>query len=259
MEAIDQDPFAPSPPLQAATREAVATRQATAAVAKRASEVAATNAAVSEERVSAARTKKEEGNAAFKRKQFQQAVDSYTDAIDLDPHQAEYHSNRSLVYDKQARFSEALEDAETAIKVDPYFAKGYVRKATALDHMGQNRAAVVALVTGFDSFPQSETHDEDKRLLYKQLQQRVELVALTIRRQEFLNENSVTMPEVEDYMPNPPFVSLEFVAHDEFYEANTNLNGAVNDLFFPEAARVVKEKGRELESASSRTNSLRRC
>jgi tetratricopeptide (TPR) repeat protein len=249
----DPDPFAPSPPLQAATREAVATRQATAAAAKRASELAATNAAVSEERVSAARTKKEEGNAAFKRKQFQQAVDSYTDAIDLDPHQAEYHSNRSLVYDKQARFSEALEDAETAIKVDPYFAKGYVRKATALDHMGQNRAAVVALVTGFDSFPQSETHDEDKRLLYKQLQQRVELVALTIRRQEFLNENSVTMPEVEDYMPNPPFVSLEFVAHDEFYEANTNLNGAVNDLFFPEAARVVKEKSRELESASSRT------
>ena len=244
------DPFATSPPLQAATLAAVATRQAAAAAAKRAAELVATNAAMHEDSAeecgvnrSGAQTKKEEGNAAFKRKQFDQAVRFYSDAIELDPHHAEYYSNRSLAYARLQGYSDALKDAETAIKVDPYFGKGYIRKATALASMGQNRAAVLALVTGFDSLPSG--HD-DKKMLYKQLQQQVESVALALRRQEFLNDHSVTKFEYEE-CGSPSLASLEFVRTDEFYESETSLTKAVNELFFPEAARVAEAQQHEYD------------
>ena len=116
-----RDPFASSAPLQAATLEAVATRQAAAAAARRAAELSATAAAVSDECATAAQTKKEEGNQAFKRHIYTQAVALYSDAIALDPCQAEFHSNRALAYSRLHDHAAALKDAETAIKVDPFF------------------------------------------------------------------------------------------------------------------------------------------
>jgi serine/threonine-protein phosphatase 5 len=73
---------------------------------------------------------KNKGNEFFKQHKYQEAVDCYTKAIDIQP-TAVYLSNRALNHIHLENYGSALEDAEHAIKIDPSFAKAYYRRGTA--------------------------------------------------------------------------------------------------------------------------------
>jgi len=57
---------------------------------------------------------------------------SYTQAIDCDPTNPIYYSNRAQALHNLQRFSKAVEDADEAIKCDPGFTRAFCRKANAL-------------------------------------------------------------------------------------------------------------------------------
>ncbi|ETI39827.1 hypothetical protein L917_13917 [Phytophthora nicotianae] len=75
---------------------------------------------------------KVEGNKLLADKQFTDAVEMYTRAIELDPENAVYYSNRSAAYlamgDARGK---ALKDAEKCIELKPDWWKGYSRKGAA--------------------------------------------------------------------------------------------------------------------------------
>ncbi|GMF11338.1 unnamed protein product [Phytophthora lilii] len=75
---------------------------------------------------------KAEGNRLLADKQFAAAVEMYTRAIELDPDNAVYFSNRSAAYlamgDARGK---ALKDAERCIELRPDWWKGYSRKGAA--------------------------------------------------------------------------------------------------------------------------------
>ncbi|KUF83918.1 Heat shock protein sti1 [Phytophthora nicotianae] len=75
---------------------------------------------------------KVEGNKLLADKQFADAVEMYTRAIELDPENAVYYSNRSAAYlamgDARGK---ALKDAEKCIELKPDWWKGYSRKGAA--------------------------------------------------------------------------------------------------------------------------------
>eukprot|EP00299_Pterocystis_sp_00344_P018830 c9383_g1_i1.p1 GENE.c9383_g1_i1~~c9383_g1_i1.p1 ORF type:complete len:637 (+),score=174.18 c9383_g1_i1:2-1912(+) len=73
------------------------------------------------------------GNAKFQSSKFSEAVDLYTQAINLTPENNVLYSNRSIALAKLKRFEEALQDAEQSIKLDPTFTKAFLRKASALE------------------------------------------------------------------------------------------------------------------------------
>ncbi|KAK4254244.1 hypothetical protein QN277_009650 [Acacia crassicarpa] len=74
---------------------------------------------------------KEKGNAAFKGKQWNKAVNYYTEAIKLSEMNATYHSNRAAAYLKLGCFQEAEEDCNKAILYDKKNVKAYLRRGTA--------------------------------------------------------------------------------------------------------------------------------
>ena len=65
-------------------------------------------------------------------KQYDKAIDAYTQAIDIDPANAIYYSNRAAAYSSKGDHLSAVGDAEAAIEVDTSFVKAYHRLGQAL-------------------------------------------------------------------------------------------------------------------------------
>eukprot|EP01084_Bolivina_argentea_P269882 458794_1 len=72
-----------------------------------------------------------EGNKLFKQKKYQRAIVEYTKAINLDPSNAIFYSNRALAYTKLNHYEKAVTDAHKASEIDPTYIKAYVREAFA--------------------------------------------------------------------------------------------------------------------------------
>jgi stress-induced-phosphoprotein 1 len=82
--------------------------------------------------MSEAEEAKGRGNAAFAKGEFELSVTEFTAAIELDPKNHVYYSNRSGAYASMQRFDEALKDAELCVEAKPDWGKGYSRKGLAL-------------------------------------------------------------------------------------------------------------------------------
>jgi DnaJ family protein C protein 7 len=88
-----------------------------------------------------AELKKESGNQLYKTKNYRQAIQLYTDAIELCPDSAAYYGNRSACYMMLHQYKDALEDARKAVALDSNFVKGYIRIAKCCLALGDLSAA----------------------------------------------------------------------------------------------------------------------
>lgn len=66
---------------------------------------------------------KEQGNSQFNKGDYVAAEKSYTKAIELDPHNPLFYTNRSAAYFKMKLFIKSIEDSKKAISLDPNSAK----------------------------------------------------------------------------------------------------------------------------------------
>lgn len=75
----------------------------------------------------AAEKLKATGNSQMSGKQYDDAIQSYTQAIKLDPTNAIYYSNRAAAYSSKGDHASAVADGEKATEVDPSFVRAYHR------------------------------------------------------------------------------------------------------------------------------------
>lgn len=61
-----------------------------------------------------------------------EAIQTFSDAISLDPTNHVLYSNRSAAHLKDGRFHDAVNDADKAIEINSSWAEGYLRKGAAL-------------------------------------------------------------------------------------------------------------------------------
>ena len=98
---------------------------------------------------SEAEKKKNEGNAHYKKKDFEKAIELYTEAIEICPEEIIYYSNLAAVYIEMKEFDKAIEECEKAIEKTQgcsydfkKLAKVYARKASALCNKGELDASI---------------------------------------------------------------------------------------------------------------------
>lgn len=97
----------------------------------------------------AAVAKKNEGNAYFKAKQYQEAIKCYTEGVKEDPSYHVLYSNRSQAYFNLGQYVEAAEDGQLCMNANPKFVKGYHRRANALLQMNKIQECFETLETAY--------------------------------------------------------------------------------------------------------------
>ncbi|GMP24618.1 hypothetical protein CsSME_00001816 [Camellia sinensis var. sinensis] len=85
---------------------------------------------------------------AFIDDHFQLAVELYSQAITINPRNAELFADRAQANIKLSNFTEAVSDANKAIELDPSISKPYLRKGTACIKLEEYQTAKAALEAG---------------------------------------------------------------------------------------------------------------
>lgn len=96
------------------------------------------------ERKQKAVQEKDAGNAAYKKKDFDKAIDHYTKALDLDDQDISYLTNRAAVYLEMGKYEECIKDCDKAVERGrelrsdfKMIARALTRKGTALVKMAK--------------------------------------------------------------------------------------------------------------------------
>lgn len=103
--------------------------------------------------MSSAAAFKEAGNNFLKNKQFDEAIKAYTEAINLEPTDHVFFSNRSAAYLSKGEAMSALNDGSRCITLSPNWPKGYSRKGAALHALRRYDEAIETYEAGLKIAP----------------------------------------------------------------------------------------------------------
>ncbi|XP_072286726.1 serine/threonine-protein phosphatase 5 [Pyxicephalus adspersus] len=107
---------------------------------------------------------KEKANEYFRVKDYDRAVQYYTEAITLDPNNAIYYGNRSLAYLRTECYGYALADASRAIQLDAKYIKGYYRRAASNMALGKLKAAL----KDYETVVKVRPNDKDAQMKFQE-------------------------------------------------------------------------------------------
>jgi heat shock protein 1/8 len=96
---------------------------------------------------------KDKGNDAFKLGSFAEAISCFTDAVNAEPENEAYYSNRSAAYTKNKQYEEAIADGKKCVELKPTWGKGYARQGAALHLKGDYALAVAIYAQGLAQDP----------------------------------------------------------------------------------------------------------
>jgi tetratricopeptide (TPR) repeat protein len=137
-----------------------------------------------------AETAKGLGNEAFSSKKFDEAITHYTKAIELDPENAVFFSNRSAAYASKQDWAKSVEDAKTCIAKDPKFVKGYYRLAAGQMELQLFDDANATLQSGLATEPDNDQLNKMSRILRAKRAAAASKVAKTKGPQKELDEDT---------------------------------------------------------------------
>ncbi|XP_071657602.1 stress-induced-phosphoprotein 1 isoform X1 [Patagioenas fasciata] len=115
---------------------------------------------------------KERGNRALAAGDFGGAVRHYSAAIALDPNNHLLFSNRSAAHARAGDYGKALADAERTLELRPDWAKGYSRKAAALEFLQRFEEAKAAYEEGLRHEPGNQQLQDGLRGVEARLAER---------------------------------------------------------------------------------------
>lgn len=112
---------------------------------------AASNSGVpTEEQKKQAEALKSKGNAAMAQKDYPTAIDFYTQALDLNPGNAVFLSNRAAAHSANRDHASAKADAEAAVALDPQYTKAWSRLGLARFALGDAKGSMEAYQKGIE-------------------------------------------------------------------------------------------------------------
>lgn len=120
--------------------------------------------------------KKAKGNEYFAAKEYENAIDCYSEAIeyapvtkDFDKQRAVFYSNRAACHCELKNFEPAVADATSAIELDPTYVKAYIRRIKANESLDK----LDECLADMDAVLKLEPNQPKFRLERNEMEQRV--------------------------------------------------------------------------------------
>lgn len=135
------------------------------------------------------------GNYAFNKKQSEKALEFYSKAIECNPNDAIYYSNRAAVYGQLGENEKVVEDATKALDIRPDYVKCFSRRGVAYEKLQNYSEAVMDFTAAciLSNFEDDNLGKAVDRVLRLQAEQVIK---------ERFGEDSTS----KDY-PSPTFIS----------------------------------------------------
>ena len=112
---------------------------------------------------------KQRGNDLLKAEKYLEALEMYSKAIDLDPHNAVYFCNRAAAFSKLEKSQEAIADCEAALAIDPTYSKAYGRMGIAYAASGDHQRALECYQKALRHDPTNESYQNNVRVAQEQI------------------------------------------------------------------------------------------
>lgn len=210
---------------------------------------------------------KDQGNKALSAGNLDEAISLYTQAIELEPTNHVFYSNRSAAYCKKGEYENSLADAKKTTEIKPDWGKGYSRLGAALTYLNKDMEAM-------DAYQEGLKHDPNNAQLKTALN---ELEAKMSRlNNPFADPNLEARlamdPKTRDFLNDPSFMfklnqikqdpsKLSMFANDQrIMTVLSVLLGIPTDFAQqrqePPAPKKPKEKPKTEEKATTETNIL---
>jgi len=107
---------------------------------------------------------KNEGNNLMKSEKFNEALQCYTQAIQIDGSNAVYYCNRAAAHSKLSNHESALDDCKMAISYDPNYSKAYGRMGLAYASLNDHYRARDCYRKAVELDPQNESYRNNLRI-----------------------------------------------------------------------------------------------
>jgi len=131
----------------------------------------ATNEAITSEKRQQAEELKNKGNSLMKAELFDEAVECYTKAIQLDGTNAIYYCNRAAAHSKLNNHDKAIGDCDRAIQIDSNYSKAYGRKGLAHASLNQHREAKECYEKAVSLDPENESYQNNLKIAEEKLRE----------------------------------------------------------------------------------------
>ncbi len=151
------------------------------------------------------------GGAAFKQGNFMEAIELYSQAIDIEPTHVLY-SNRSACQCSLGNYSEALDDAKKCTELNPTWAKGYSRLAAAHEGLGQIKEAMEAYQKVSEIDPSNES---SKAAIQGMFQRMVAQMQQSMPKDTPMPDVQPMEAEVKEPEPMEPMEPMEPKSEEE--------------------------------------------
>ncbi len=112
----------------------------------------------------------EQGMARYDKKDTENALKSFREAIKIDPNFAQAYYSIAVIFDEQKKIDEALSYYEKTLKADPNYAKAYFNIATLYELRRQPAKAVKKYESFLKTTTRSDIYTEFAKEKIKELQ-----------------------------------------------------------------------------------------
>lgn len=133
---------------------------------------------LSEDKKAEAEKLKQDGNDLMKKESFNEAITSYTKAIEIDRRNAVYYCNRAAAYTGLGNHESALSDCRKAISIDKSYSKAYSRMGLTYSKMEQYELAVDSYEKALKLDPNNEGYKRNMEIAKEQIAKKAAVTSI---------------------------------------------------------------------------------
>ncbi|KAH9409796.1 PREDICTED: serine/threonine-protein phosphatase 5-like [Rhagoletis zephyria] len=170
---------------------------------------------------------KSQANEHFRKKEYEDAIQLYTKAIDKDPKNHILYGNRSFAYLKTECFGYAYLDASYAIELDKKYIKGYYRRAAAQMANGKFKEAL----KDFETVTKFCPRDQDAKAKYTECKKIVSQKAF---------EKAISVDTVKKSVAES--IDFDSMTIDDSYDGPKMVDGKVTLEFMQQLIETFKNE-----------------